>query len=264
MPGLEKEIVDHDVYARNVEWLRGRGLVLPRIADLVSPCDRLEARLPELAEVDPDVADARNLFRVHWHNDATGKSISYRFRGIVVLEPELTGVDAKIVVALGNRFPMIHAHKVLAAYGCLVPRLLSGGFDAQRQRAVWPSTGNYCRGGVAISKILGCGVVAVLPEGMSKERFRWLEEWTEREEEIVRTPGTESNVKEIYDACHRLARDPDNVIFNQFSEFGNYIIHRAVTGPALERIFASLDDDGSLKCEGIRFGLRFGGHPCRR
>ena len=94
-----------------------------------------------------------------------------------MLPPELTGVDAKIVVALGNRFPLIGAHKVLAAYGCLAPRLVTGRFDPSRQRAVWPSTGNYCRGGVAISRLMGCRGVAVLPEGMSRERFDWLERW---------------------------------------------------------------------------------------
>ena len=74
----------------------------------------------------------------------------------MVLPPELTGVQAKIVVALGDRFPMISAHKVLAAYGCLAPRVITGQFDPTRHRAVWPSTGNYCRGGVAISRIMGC------------------------------------------------------------------------------------------------------------
>jgi len=142
---------------------------------------------------------------------------------------------------------MIRAHKVLAAYGCLAPRLLSGAFDAARHRAIWPSTGNYCRGGVALSRILGCRGIAVLPEGMSAERFRWLEQWVTDPADIIRTPGTESNVKEIYDACHALSQDPDNVIFNQFSEFGNYIIHRAVTGPALERVFDAVNGSGDLR-----------------
>ena len=98
----------------------------------------------------------------------------------VVLPSELTGVDARIVVAIGDRFPMIRAHKVLAAYGCLAPRIVTGQFDPTRHRAVWPSTGNYCRGGVAISRIMGCRGVAVLPEGMSRERFAWLEDWVAR------------------------------------------------------------------------------------
>ncbi len=138
-----------------------------------------------------------------------------------------------IVVALGDRFPLIGAHKVLAAYGCLAPRLVSGQFDPTRHRAVWPSTGNYCRGGVAISRLLGCRGVAVLPEGMSRERFDWLAHWVADPRDIVRTPGTESNVKEIYDKCKELSADPDNVILNQFAEFGNYLVHYLATGAAL-------------------------------
>jgi cysteine synthase len=132
---------------------------------------------------------------------------------------------------------MIAAHKVLAAYGCLAPRIVTGQFDPTAHRAVWPSTGNYCRGGVAISRIMGCRGAAVLPEGMSRERFDWLEGWVADPADIIRTPGTESNVKEIYDACAELERDPANVIFNQFSEFGNHLVHELVTGRALERVF---------------------------
>ena len=146
-------------------------------------------------------------------------------------------MPARIVLALGNRFPMIRAHKVLAAYGCLAPRVVTGQFDPTRHRAIWPSTGNYCRGGVAISRILGCRGVAVLPENMSKERFDWLEQWVADKADIIRTPGSESNVKEIYDACAALDRDPANIIFNQFCEFGNYLVHRVCTGAAMERVF---------------------------
>jgi cysteine synthase len=126
---------------------------------------------------------------------------------------------------------------VLAAYGCLAPRLVTGSFDPSQQRAIWPSTGNYCRGGVAISRLLGCRGVAVLPEGMSRERFDWLARWVIDPADIIRTPGTESNVKEIYDRCKELAVDRDNVILNQFSEFGNYLVHYLATGAALERVF---------------------------
>jgi len=195
--------------------------------------------LVQLAAVDPDAPDPANLFRVHWNNDETRRGLQ-AVPGHLRLPPSVTGVEADIVVALGERFPMIAAHKVLAAYGCLVPRLVAGGFDPKRHRAVWPSTGNYCRGGIAISRILGCRGVAVLPEGMSQERFRWLEQWAAAPGDIVRTPGTESNVKEIYDECARLAADPENVILNQFSEFSNYLAHRYVTGRAMERLFAAV------------------------
>src|SRR5205807_10604609 len=155
-----------------------------------------------LASVGPDAPSALNLFRVHWYNDAerTGQV------GVpehAVLPKELTGVDARIVVAFGDRFPMIGAHKVLAAHGCLAPRVITGQFDPGAHRAVWPSTGNYCRGGVAISRIMQCHGVAVLPEGMSRERFDWLDRWVLEPGDVIRTPGTESNVKEIYDESAR-------------------------------------------------------------
>jgi cysteine synthase len=82
----------------------------------------------------------------------------------------------------------------------------------------------------------------VLPAGMSRERFDWLERWVLDPSDIVRTPGTESNVKEIYDECAELARHPDNVVLNQFSEFANYIIHYACTGEAFDRVFAAYRD----------------------
>ncbi len=242
-PGLESEIIDHDAYKRNQTRLQEAGLRLPLIADLADPPNRLSAKAEEITDADPDGPDPRNLFRIHWHNGPDRKELS-DIPGHIVLGEELTGVPAKIVVALGNRFPMIDTHKVLAAYGCLIPRLMSGAFDITRHRAVWPSTGNYCRGGVAVAKLLGCRSVAVLPEGMSQERFNWLEEWVTDPSDIYRTPGTESNVKEIYDACHALAKDPQNLILNQFAEYGNYIIHRTVTGPALQRIADKLSADG--------------------
>jgi cysteine synthase A len=245
IPGLETAIVDQDAYDSNIKSLADTGLVLPRISDLADPPAKLVGKMAEIADADPDAPDPRNLFRVHWHNGADRRSL-VEVPEHIVLPEALTGVKAKIVVALGNRFPMINTHKVLAAYGCLIPRLMSGAFDATKHRAVWPSTGNYCRGGVAIANLLGCRSIAVLPEGMSKERFDWLNRWLTDPNDIYRTPGTESNVKEIYDACHDLEKNPENLILNQFGEYGNYIIHRAVTGPALQRIFDHLNVDKTL------------------
>ncbi|HJP00761.1 MAG TPA: pyridoxal-phosphate dependent enzyme [Planctomycetota bacterium] len=234
---LDTTVLDAAVRARAVAHLAQRGIRLPTFSELADPAS-LPADLQErLARTDPDAPEALNLFRVHWFNQAEGGGLA-DVPAYLVLTEELTGVAAPILVALGERFPMIGAHKVLAAYACLVPRLVTGRFDPIAQRAVWPSTGNYCRGGVAISRILGCRGVAVLPEGMSAERFRWLEDWVDDPADIVRTPGSESNVKEIYDACADLERDPANVIFNQFCEFANHLVHHAVTGRALERVFA--------------------------
>jgi len=231
--------VDSAILSRTVDRFREAGIALPRFAQLADPRlipDRVRARL---AGVGPDDPNPLNLFRVHWYNDAARAGLA-AVPEHVVLPPELTGVEAKVVVALGNRFPMIAAHKVLAAYGCLAPRVISGEFDPTANRAVWPSTGNYCRGGVAISRLMGCHGVAVLPEGMSQERFDWLENWVVGPEDIIRTPGVESNVKEIYDRCHELELDPENVIFNQFAEFGNYVVHYLATGSALGSVFDSL------------------------
>ncbi len=234
--GLEKEIVDRSVYDRTVARFREAKIVLPTFAELADPTTIAPEVRAALADVDPDAAHPLNLFRVHWWNDDARRGIASVPR-YVSLPSSLTGVPARILVALGDRFPMIHAHKVLAAYGCLVPRLVTGQFDPTAHRAVWPSTGNYCRGGVAISRILGCHGVAVLPAGMSRERFDWLERWCLAPEDIVRTPGTESNVKEIYDECARIDKDPQNIVFNQFCEFGNYLVHFHVTGRALQEVF---------------------------
>ena len=238
---LVGEIVDRSTYDRTVARLREARVVLPRFAELADPGRITPAIRAALPAVDPDAADPLNLFRVHWMNDRARRD-QVGVPEHVVLPTSLTGVAAPIVVLLGDRFPMIRAHKVLAAYACLVPRLVAGAFDPTRQRAVWPSTGNYCRGGVAISRILGCRGVAVLPAGMSEERFRWLERWIREPADIVRTPGSESNVREIYEACATLARDPANVVLNQFREFGNHLVHVACTGAALSAVFEALQD----------------------
>jgi cysteine synthase A len=233
--GLERDVVDAAVYEGAVQRFRDARIRMPTFAQLSEPTTIPAGVQDRLAGVEPDAPDPLNLFRVHWFNDAdrrTRASVPQH----LVLPSSLTGVEAPIIVALGNRFPMIAAHKVLAAYSCLAPRIVTGQFDPVKQRAIWPSTGNYCRGGVAISRIMGCRGVAVLPEGMSQERFDWLDDWVIDPSDIIRTPGTESNVKEIYDTCAELALDSANVILNQFAEFGNHLGHYLVTGRALEAV----------------------------
>ena len=227
--GLADEVVDADSLERSVRRFAEQGVVLPTFAGLADP-----SGLPQ-PTVDKNAPDATNLFRVHWYNDLAGRRVAVPDH--VVLPPALTGVPSPIIVVFGDRFPMITAHKVLAAYSCLAPRIITGQFDPTRHRAIWPSTGNYARGGVAISRIMGARGVAVLPAGMSAERFEWLDRWVADPSDIVRTPGTESNVKEIYDACNAMALDPQNFVFNQFCEFGNYLGHYEVTGRAFSHVF---------------------------
>ena len=231
---LPVSVADKATRARAVARARETRVRLPTFEEIADPA---AANLSAPSGVDPDRPDPANLLRVHWYNGADRRA-QVSVPGHIELPSTLTGVPARIVVALGERFPMIGAHKVLPAYACLVVRLVTGMFDPTRQRAVWPSTGNYCRGGVAISRLMGCRGIAVLPEEMSKERFDWLERWVSDPQDIVRTPGSESNVKEIYDTCAALARDPTNDIINQFSEFANYVVHRYCTGRAMDKLFA--------------------------
>src|SRR5690349_15544714 len=233
---IDPVVQDRGRRAAAIGRLRAVGGRLPTWTQLAAPQHALSGGLKD---VDPDDADPRNLWRVHWFNGPDRKTMTDT-PGYMFLPPELTGVKAPLVVLLGRHFPMIGAHKVLAAYACLVPRLVTGQFDPTSNRAVWPSTGNYCRGGVAISRILGCRGTAVLPAGMSRERFDWLERWVADPSDIVRTPGTESNVKEIYDKCVELKNDKQNVIINQFSEFPNYLIHYCCTGAAFDALFSHL------------------------
>ena len=178
-----------------------------------------------------------NLYRITWHNEPTPQGGGFGPVNIVELSPELTGTPARIIVLEGKWFPT-GSHKVGAAFGCLVPRLVTGQFDPATQKAVWPSTGNYCRGGAYDSTLLGCESIAILPEGMSRERFDWLESVAT---EIIKTPGSESNVKEIFDKCNELrASGQDLVIFNQFDEFGNYLWHYSVTGPAMIEVLEAV------------------------
>jgi cysteine synthase len=240
-------VVDAALRDRAARQLGQAGVKLPRFAELTDPSAMPQSRRKALRFADPDRPDPTNLFRVHWYNDRRRNSFVAVPRHLVV-PSELTGVPASIIVALGCFFPMIAAHKVLAAYGCLIPHLATGRFDPACHRAVWPSTGNYCRGGVAISRILGCRGIAVLPAGMSEERFEWLRAWVAGPEDIIRTPGSESNVKEIYDKCADLARDPDYLVLNQFAEFGNYVAHYTCTGPALANIFETSRSKNPARC----------------
>ncbi len=242
--GLEREITDRATYDRTIARFKAENILLPTLGQLMEPSTIPAGVRKALPGVEPDAPDPLNLFRVHWHNDSDRKTL-VDVPNYVVLPKELTGVDAPILVAFGNRFPMINAHKVLAAYGCLVPRLVTGQFDMEKNKAIWPSTGNYCRGGVAISRVLNCHGVAVLPEGMSAERFDWLDKWATDPADIIRTVGTESNVKEIYDKCAELAADPANVVFNQFCEFGNHLVHFNVTGRAMQKVYLDAKDKHS-------------------
>ena len=229
--------VHEDRLVNVVTRARERNIVVPTFAQMRDPALIPDGVKTDLKQVGLWDLDPLNLFRITWHNEPVEKGGGFGGVNYIEFPPELTGVDTRIVAVVGKWFPT-GAHKVGAAFGCLVPRLVTGQFDPTTQKAAWPSTGNYCRGGAYDSNLLGCESIAILPEGMSRERFEWLEGVAG---EIIKTPGSESNVKEIFDKCNELrASGEDIAIFNQFDEFGNYLWHYAVTGPAMAEVLAEV------------------------
>lgn len=226
--------VNDAVIKNTVERAKERNVIIPTFAqqknpDLIPEKIKKQVQPLGLWDVNP-----RNLFRISWKNNT--KTGLYGDVNYVELPSSLTGVKARIIGLVGKYFPT-GAHKVGAAFSCLVPRLVSGEFDPTKQKAVWPSTGNYCRGGAYDCALLGSPAIAILPEDMSPERFNWLKEIGTSE--IFATPGCESNVKEIYDKCWELIKERGNgiVIFNQFAEIGNPIWHYHLTGTAALEVF---------------------------
>src|SRR3954470_15299213 len=235
--------VDEKVVARTVTRFKERKILLPTFAQMRDPSsvpEKIKRRLKNVGLWDIDPV---NLFRITWKNEPVEKGGLYNDGNWIEFPPELTGVETRIIGLLGKFFPT-GAHKVGAAFGCLVPKLVSGQFDPTQHKAVWPSTGNYCRGGAFDSALVGCTAVAILPEEMSRERFACLKDIGA---EVIATPGCESNVKEIYDKCWEIRRTrPDCVIFNQFEEFGNAAWHYNVTGKTIGEIFNRIGSSARL------------------
>ena len=218
---------------RTLKRVRERNIIVPTFAQMKNP-DLIPAKVKsELGSIGLWDVHPRNLFRISWKNQPVASGGGYDGVNFIELPSSLTGTKARVIALVGKWFPT-GAHKVGAAFGCLAPRLVTGQFDPTTQKAVWPSTGNYCRGGAYDSALLGCESIAILPQGMSRERFEWLSKIAS---EVIATPGSESNVKEIFDKCWELRKSgQDLMIFNQFEEFGNYLWHFEVTGHAMEDV----------------------------
>jgi len=229
---IDLSIVE-DKLERTVVRARERNIMIPTFAQMKDPSlvpDQIRKQLSDVGLWD---VNPLNLWRITWKNEPKAKGGDYGFVNYVEYPKALTGVDARIIALVGKWFPT-GAHKVGATFGCLVPRLVTGQFDPTKDKAVWPSTGNYCRGGAYDATLLACESIAILPEGMSRERFDWLATVAG---EVIATPGSESNVKEIYDKTWELRETrEDVVVFNQFDEFGNYLFHYDVTGKAMVEV----------------------------
>ena len=233
--------VNKEALERNIQKARENRIVIPTYRQMKDP-ETIPGKIKDkLAKTGLWDVDPVNLFRITWKNEARESGGLYQaVPNYVELPPELTGVNARIVALVGKWFPT-GCHKVGASYGCLVPRLVTGQFDAGYHKAVWPSTGNYCRGGAFNSKLLGVHGVAILPAEMSRERFDWLHSIGA---EVIATPGCESNVKEIFDKTNELKGDPQYMIFNQFEEMGNHLWHYQVTGDAIATVFEAIKRPG--------------------
>ncbi len=225
--------INEEVLKKAVKRAKEQGIIIPTLKQMKNPeliPDEVKEQLKDVGLWD---INPLNLFRISWQNEAKETGGGYGGVNYIELPEAITGVKAKVIALVGKYLPT-GSHKVGAAFGCLVPRLVTGQFDPTQTKAVWPSTGNYCRGGAYDSALLACESIAILPEGMSSERFEWLEKVAG---ETIKTPGTESNVKEIFDKCWELRNSGDDLmIFNQFDEFGNYLWHYEVTGDAIEKV----------------------------
>lgn len=233
--------INKEALQRNIRKARENHIILPTIAQLKNPNLIPETILERLTHVGMQEFNPLNLFRITWKNEPKDFGGTYGAPNILELPSELTGVKARIFCLVGKWFPT-GCHKVGAAYGCMVPKLVTGQFDAERQKSVWPSTGNFCRGGAFNAKILACDSIAVMPENMSRERFEWLSGIVS---ETIRIASGDSNVKAIFDCVNEFKRSrKDAVIFNQFDEMGNHLWHYHVTGTAAEEAYQNLAKPG--------------------
>jgi len=225
------------ILENTIKRCRERNIIIPTYEEMSHPEKMPQSIKDELRKIGLWDLHSRNLFRITWKNEPVESGGGFGEVNRIEIPPELSGVKARIIILLGKYFPT-GAHKVGATFGPLVEKLVRGAFDPTQHKALWPSTGNYCRGGAYDSYLLACPSIAVLPEGMSKERFEWLEKIGA---EIHATPGSESNVKEVYDKTFELKRErPDEiVVLNQFDEIGNAIWHYVCTGQAIEEVYES-------------------------
>ncbi len=231
---LHKEVIGADVPP---EVIGKHGLVVgPTFEEMLHPWkipSHIRKMALEMKEKDP--LNPINLYNITWRDG--NDQIYY-----MVLPHELTGVDAEIVVLYAKDFPS-GSHKVGATYSVLVEKELLGEVDPNKHILVWPSTGNYGIGGAWVGCRMGFRSIVILPEEMSKERFEIIRRYGA---EIIATPGSESNVKEIYDKTWELRRqDPEHIrVLNQFEVFGNYRFHYYVTGNTIIELAAELKEKG--------------------
>lgn len=208
----------------------------PTFEEMLHP-EKIDANIRQraLKAMKTDPLDPINLFNINWKD--TNNKICY-----FVMPKEMTGVDANIVVLYGKDFPT-ESHKVGAAYSLLMEKVIREEVDPFNNTLIWPSTGNYGIGGAWVGSRMGFDSIVLMPKMMSQERFDLIEKYGGK---IIRTPGCESNVKEIYDKSKELKKEnPEKIrVLNQFEEFGNYRFHYYVTGNTMLELIEELYSKG--------------------
>lgn len=250
---FNKDLIKEEFLNSAVEVCKKHNIIFPTLKMLENPQLIPDKIKEELKNVGMDELNPLNLFRISWYNEPKEKGGQYSdIPNYIEIPPEISGIKSRIIMLLGSHFPT-GSHKVGAAYGPLVTRITSGRFDPEKHKSLWPSTGNYCRGGIFNAALMYSHAVAILPEGMSQERFDWLKSMNA---EIVKTPN-ESSIKGVLDACNTLVKEGNGNIFllDQFSDFSNPIWHYWCTGRALEKVYKHLAKpgqrlSGAHLCEG--------------
>ncbi|MCQ2553011.1 MAG: pyridoxal-phosphate dependent enzyme [Clostridia bacterium] len=233
--------INKEGLAHNIAKAKEQGIIIPTIAQMQNP-DLIPQKIKDrLAKTSMQAVDPVNLFRISWKNEQKDRGGLFNDApNFIEIPSAVTGVKARIYAMPGKWFPT-GCHKVGASFGCLAPRLVTGQLDVEKHKSVWPSTGNYCRGGAFNARLLGAVGVAVLPEEMSKERFDWL---ASIGAEVIKTPGGESNVAEIFAKTKELKADPKYQILNQFEDMGNPMWHYNVSGTAMCEVFEAVKKKG--------------------
>ncbi len=178
-----------------------------------------EVRERALRALKENELDPINLFNITW-KDENNKVRT------VVLPKELTGVDANIVVMLGNGYPS-GSHKVGPAYATLIEGCVDGEIVPGEHTILGPSTGNFGIGVAYICRLMGYRAIVIMPDNMSKERYERIRKYGA---ELDLTPGTESDVILTLQRTYQLKKNPKNKPLAQFELLPNYRFHRYVTG----------------------------------
>ncbi len=143
------------VLENTVQRCQERDIIVPTFDEMVNPEHIPDGIRGELRGIGLWDLHPLNLFRITWKNEPKKEGGLFGGVNFIELPKEITGVEAMIVMLVGKYFPT-GSHKVGAAYGCLAPKIITGEFDPTFHKAVWPSTGNYCRGGAFDSYLMGC------------------------------------------------------------------------------------------------------------